>query len=165
MSRPLAPLSPSGLLTPRLRRLLRLKVFSVLLHYILGCTACKEIHVTFKGGPKNGHQNKKLGYYTIDGVANGRDMWKSTKNANGLYYIWFSKLFRKWAIGNEHEKDADINQGSSIVNNQVLAGIVSKENFLECPFDLKSEKWIYYGDLGMTRAEEIEINVTCTKLG
>ena len=98
-------------------------------------------------------------------MANGRDMWKSTKNANGLYYIWYSKLFRKWAIGSEHEKDADINQGSSIVNNQVLAGIVSKENFLECPFDLKSEQWSYYSDLGMTIAEENEINVFCSKSG
>ena len=53
-----------------------------------------------------------------------------------------------------HFHNADIFQNSSFISNQVLAGIVSKENFLECPFDLKSEKWSYYSDLGMKKAEE-----------
>ena len=101
----------------------------------------------------------------MDKDANGKDVWSSTKNAHGQYYSWYSNLFKTWAIGSENEKNADIYQNSSFVNNEGLAGIVSDENYLECPFDLKSEKWIYYGDLGMTRAEEIEINVTCTKLG
>ena len=48
---------------------------------ILGCTSCKEIQVIFKGEPSKGYQNKKVGYYTINGIVNGRDIWKSTKNA------------------------------------------------------------------------------------
>ena len=112
-----------------------------------------------------GHQNKKVGYYTINGTVNGRDIWNSTKNAYGQYHIWYSKSFRKWAIGSENEKNADIFQNSSFVSNQVLAGIVSEENFSECPYDLKSEKWNYYSDLGMKSAEENEINIVCSKLG
>ena len=134
-------------------------------HHILGCTACEEIQVIFKGEPSKGHQNKKVGYYTINGIVNGRDIWKSTKNAYGQYHIWYSKSFRKWAIGIGSEKDADVNQDSSFVNNKKLAGIVSKENFLECPFNLESEDWSYHSDLGMTSAEKNEINVVCSKSG
>ena len=101
----------------------------------------------------------------MDVDANGRDIWSSTKNEHGQYYIWYSNLFKTWAIGSENEKNADIYQNSSFVNNEGLAGIVSDENYLECPFDLKSEKWMYFSDLGMTRAEEKEINVVCSKLG
>ena len=98
-------------------------------------------------------------------MANGRDIWNSTSNMYGQFYIWYSKSFRKWAIGIGNEKNADIYQDSSFVNNKKLAGIVSKENFLECPFDLKSEQWSYYSDLGMTIAEENEINVFCSISG
>ena len=133
-------------------------------NYILGCTSCRQIQVTFKGEPRNGHQYKKNGTYKImDGHASGRDIW-STKNVYGEYYIWYSNLFKKWAIGSENEMIADIDQ-NSFVNNERLAGIVSEENFLECPFDIKSEKWSYYSDLGMTRAEENEINVVCSEFG
>ena len=97
--------------------------------------------------------------------ANGRDVWKSSKNVHGPYYIWYSNFFKTWAIGSENEKNADIYQDSFFVNNQVLAGIVSEENFLECPYHLKSEKWSYYSDLGMKSAKENEINVVCSKLG
>ena len=146
--------------------LLQLFPQKYIFHYILGCTSCKEIQVTFKGEPRKGHQNKKNGYYNIMDVdANGRDVWKSSKNMHGPYYIWYSNLFKTWAIGSENEKNADIYQNSSFVNNEGLAGIVSDENYLECPFDLKSEKWSYYSDLGMTSAKENEINVVCTKLG
>ena len=98
-------------------------------------------------------------------MVNGRDIWNSTSNIHGQFYIWYSKSFRKWAIGIGNEKNADIYQDSSFVNNKKLAGIVSKENFLECPFDLKSEQWSYYSDLGMTIAEENEINVFCSISG
>ena len=131
----------------------------------LGCTACEQIQITFKGEPNKGHQNKKLGNYIINGTANGRDIWISTSNIHGQFYIWYSKSFRKWAIGIGNEKNADIYQDSSFVNNKKLAGIVSKENFLECPFNLESEDWSYHSDLGMTSAEKNEINVVCTKSG
>ena len=140
------------------------RLFNIFSLY-LGCTACKQIQITFKGEPNKGHQNKKVGNYTINGMANGRDIWNSTSNMYGQFYIWYSKSFRKWAIGSENEKNADIDQDSFFVNNQVLAGIVSEENFLECPYDLKSEKWSYYSDLGMTSAKENEINIVCSKLG
>ena len=137
---------------------------NVFLITYLGCTSCDEILVTFKGEPRKGHQNKKKGYYTImHGYDNGRDVWSSIKNDNGQYFIWYSNLFKKWAIGSENEKNADIYNNSSLVHNEVLAGIVSEENFLECPFDLRSEKWSYYSDLGMARAEENEINIACSK--
>ena len=132
-------------------------------HFILGCTSCKQIQVTFKGDLRYGHQNKKNGYYNImDDNANGRDVWSSNQNVHGQYYIWYSNLFKRWAIGDENEKNADVDQNYDVKG---LAGIVSEENFLECPFDLKSEKWMYFSDLGMTRAEEKEINVVCSKLG
>ena len=70
--------------------------------------------------------------------------WSSTSEA-----IWFLDSFDLWAIGSLEDIGADI------------FGMVA--NGTQCPFDLRSENWVYASENGLKKANGNEINIVCVE--
>ena len=108
------------------------------------CGQCDTISVTLENNALAA-QGSKEGIYHNSSMVNGKASWTSTSLA-----IWYDQEFNDWSIG--FLDDIGENVG----------GIYSDDSG-ECPFDLPSEKWVYWYNNGWTSAETNESKVDCLK--